>query len=150
MSALESPPRLDAGELEAALGLWLRLAQQKDLRGFKRRFAESGVGEVDYAILLVVEANPGCRQSDLAETLRMRQPNLSPPLDALEGRGLIERRPDPRDRRAQSLHVTAKGRGLLARLRREHEALIASYRARLGEEGYAQLVRLLRDFVEGA
>ena len=52
---------LDAGELEGALGLWLRLAQQKDLREFTRRFEGAGVSQLHLAILLVVAANPGCR-----------------------------------------------------------------------------------------
>jgi DNA-binding MarR family transcriptional regulator len=150
MTTVDTSRALDAGELETAVGLWLRLAQQKDLRGFKRRFAESGISQVDYAALLVIEGNPGCRQADLGALLRIRQPNLVEPLDSLEKRGLIERRPDPRDRRAQTLDLTAAGRTLLASLREQHDALIGAYRARLGEDGYRQLVKLLRAFVEGA
>src|SRR5215469_16217053 len=63
-------PALDARELETALGLWLRLAQQKDLRNFSRRFAESGVSQLQYAALLIIDANPGCRQSELGAALR--------------------------------------------------------------------------------
>jgi DNA-binding MarR family transcriptional regulator len=143
-------PALDAGELESALGLWLRLAQQKDLRAFTRRFAESAVSQLQYAVLLIIDANPGCRQSELGAVLRIRQPNLVEPLESLAGRGLIERRTDPRDRRAQTLDLSEAGRAMLDELRQVHGALIDGYRARLGDEGYQQLLQLLQRFVHGA
>ena len=43
--ALASDEGLDASELEAALGLWLRLAQQKDLREFTRNAVLTLVSE---------------------------------------------------------------------------------------------------------
>ena len=150
MSDLDAATGLDARELEAALGLWLRLAQQKDLRAFSRRFAGSGLSQLQYAAMLVIDANPGCRQSELGPALRIRQPNLVEPLEALSARGLVSRRADPRDRRAQTLELTSAGRRLLAELRASHAELIDGYRARLGEDGYARLVELLRSFVEAA
>lgn len=149
-SAATNSPGLDAEELETAVGLWLRLAQQKDLRGFTRGFAESGISQPQYAILLVIAANPGCRQAELGTALRIRQPNLVEPLESLAARGLIARRADPRDRRAQTLDLTPAGRALLDQLRASHEELIGSYRARLGREGYEQLIALLKAFVQRA
>jgi len=148
-AAAKGPSGLDGGELENAVGLWLRLAQQKDLREFTRRFALTAVSQLQYAALLVIEANPGCRQADLGVMLRIRQPNLVEPLESLAERGLITRRPDPRDGRAQTLELTTAGGTLLEDLRTVHEELIASYRARLGDEDYRRLVALLRAFVEG-
>lgn len=141
---------LDVGELESAVGYWLRLAQQKDLREFTRRFAPSGVGQLAYAMLLVVEANPGCRQADLGAALRIRQPNLVEPLEALTAQGLISRTPDPRDRRAQVLALTSEGRRRLDALKAAHGELIAAYQARLGTDDYQRLIGLLRMFVDGA
>jgi hypothetical protein len=62
-------------------------------------------------------------------------------LDELEGRGLIERRDNPADRRSNALHMTGAGREALARIgqiAREHQdalcaALDESERARLGD-----------------
>jgi DNA-binding MarR family transcriptional regulator len=141
---------LEAGELEQAVGLWLRLAQQADLRDFTRRFADAAISQVQYAILLVVDANPGCRQADLSGVLRMRQPNLVEPLEVLTARGLVMRRPDPRDRRAQILGLTEAGQMLLEELRVAHDDLIDAYQERLGPEGYRRLVELLSAFVKGA
>jgi DNA-binding MarR family transcriptional regulator len=145
----KGPVEMDAGELENAVGLWLRLAQQKDLREFTRRFALTEVSQLQYAALLVIDANPGCRQADLGVMLRIRQPNLVEPLESLADRGLIAREPDPRDGRAQTLALTPAGATLLEDLRNVHEELIGSYRARLGAQDYRRLVELLRAFVEG-
>ncbi len=137
----------DAGELEGAVGFWLRLAQQQDLKAFNRLFADAGITQPLYAMLLAIAARPGLRQADIGERLRMRQPNLVEPIDTLIDRGLIVRRPDPNDGRAQAIDLTPAGVALLERLRVAHGQLIASYRERLGADGYARLVDLLRTFV---
>lgn len=142
-----SPRRLDTAELDEAVGLWLRLAQQQDLRLFNQAFEGSGISQVLFAILLAIAANPGCRQADLGAVLRIRQPNLVEPLDSLIARGLVLREPDPRDRRAQTLALTPAGEARLDELRAAHDRLIASYRERLGEASYRELVELLRSFV---
>jgi len=140
-----APP--DASELEAAVGFWLRLAQQRDLRAFNDRFADVGVSQLSYAILLVLEANPGCRPAGLAAAVRVRQPNLVEPLDALVREGLVSRAPDPRDGRAQALALTADGERRLAELKAVHAGLIDGYRAALGAKDYETLVTLLRRFI---
>ena len=143
-SAERAPP--DTAELDAAVGFWLRLAQQRDLRAFSGRFAGEGISQLGYAILLVLEANPGCRAAELGEAVRVRQPNLGEPLEALVGRGLVSRAPDPRDRRAQVLTLTADGRRRLGEMKVSHAGLIDGYRAALGADGYDQLIALLRRF----
>lgn len=141
---------LDTAELDAAVGLWLRLAQQQDLRAFGERFAGTGVNQLGYAILLVLEANPGARPAELAEAVRVRPPNLVEPLEVLVARGLVLRAPDPRDRRAQALSLTREGDGLLSELRAAHGGLIERYRAALGAEDYDRLIALLRRFTAAA
>ena len=138
---------LDADALEGAVGFWLRLAQQQDLRGFNRMFASFGVSQLAYSMLLLIAANPGCRQADLGLILHIRQPNLVEPIDSLIARGLVQRRPDPDDRRAQTLALTPDGEALLARLRTAHDGLIDRYRERVGPQAYDQLIALLRCFV---
>ena len=144
VAASRSP--LDTAELDAAVGFWLRLAQHRELKTFQAHFGPSGIGQLAYAILLVLEANPGCRQSDLGAAVRVRQPNLVEPLEALAERGLISRTPDPRDRRAQVLALTDEGARRLAELKAVHGRMIEAYREALGSEGYETLVELLRRF----
>ena len=141
---------LDTAELDAAVGFWLRLAQQQDLRAFGDRFAGTGVNQLGYAMLLVLEASPGARPAELAEAVRVRQPNLVEPLEGLVARGLVLREPDPRDRRAQALSLTPQGKAALSELKAVHEGLIEQYRTALGAEDYEILIALLRRFTGAA
>lgn len=148
-AAPKGRPPLDTAELDAAVGFWLRLAQQRDFRAFGDCFSGSGISQLGYAILLVLEVNPGSRPADLAEAVRVRQPNLGEPLEALVAQGLVSRTPDPRDRRAQILALTPGGRRRLGELKLAHADLIKGYREALGPEGYDHLVGLLRQFTQG-
>ena len=56
------------------------------------------------------------RQNVLAERMAVEAMTLSSALDRLEARGLIERRPDPDDRRAKLVQLTAEGETVLARI----------------------------------
>lgn len=53
------------------------------------------------------------RQNVLAERMAVEAMTVSSALDRLEARGLIERRPDPDDRRAKLVHLTAGGEDVL-------------------------------------
>ena len=66
----------------------------------------------------------GCSQRELAEVIEVRPITLARQLDLLEASGLIERRPDPLDRRAVCLHLTPRSR---ARLEQYHEIGDAIY-----------------------
>jgi DNA-binding MarR family transcriptional regulator len=52
-------------------------------------------------------------QVDLADVLELQPISLVRLLDRLVEHGLLERRPDPRDRRANRLFLTASGRQLV-------------------------------------
>jgi MarR family transcriptional regulator for hemolysin len=58
----------------------------------------------------------GLKQSELAEMLDLQPITLTRLLDRLCGSGLIERRADPNDRRANRLYLTAAARPLLEQL----------------------------------
>jgi len=55
----------------------------------------------------------GLSQVDLADVLELQPISLVRLLDRLVEHGLLERRPDPRDRRANRLFLTASGRQLV-------------------------------------
>ena len=66
----------------------------------------------------------GCSQRELAEVIEVRPITLGRQVDLLEAAGLIERRPDPVDRRAVCLYLTPRSR---ARLEQMHEIGDAIY-----------------------
>ncbi len=94
-------------------------------------------------VLVTVIDHPGLRQAALAERLHIEPMTLCGHLDRLAGKGLIERRPDPDDRRAKLVHATAAGAPTLARLRAAIETVRAAPIAGLAPEE----VRTLRDLL---
>lgn len=88
-------------------------------------------------------AGEGVRASELAQHLRIAPRSATEVVDGLEAKGLVERRPDPADRRATRVVLTADGRALSDRLRqakgRESERVFG----RLSERDRAELTRIL-------
>lgn len=68
--------------------------------------------------LRVVAHEDGPRLGRVAEVLRIAPRSATDVVDALEQRGLLERFPDPTDRRASCVRVTAAGAELLASIQR--------------------------------
>jgi MarR family transcriptional regulator for hemolysin len=78
--------------------------------------AQFGITRAQWAVLVRVDRFEGLKQSELAEGLDLQPITLTRLLDKLSDSGLIERRPDPADRRAKRLFLTAAARPLLERL----------------------------------
>ena len=67
-----------------------------------------------YAVLSTLRDEPVRAQSALARAIGADKTRLIPVLDELQRRGLIEREPDPADRRVHLLRLTRAGRDLQA------------------------------------
>ena len=87
-------------------------------------------------------------QRELADRLRVSGPVVVEIVDALEARGMVERRRDPLDRRSNALVVTAAGRHALALARDELDAVTVELVAPIGPEGDAELRALLRKLLQ--
>ena len=75
-----------------------------------------GMTRAQWAVLVRLDMSEGLKQSELAELLDLQPITLTRLLDRLALNGLIERRADPRDRRANRLFLTPAARPLLERL----------------------------------
>lgn len=58
-----------------------------------------------WGILIWLERQPGISQKELSELLDVEPITVARLIDRLEGRGMVERRPDPKDRRIWRLHL---------------------------------------------
>ncbi len=134
---------LDLTGLSTALGFQLRMLDQLVSKKFAAHFQRLEITQTLYAILILLEENPLCRQTDLSVALRMHQPNLVERVNILIERGLIARRTDPSDRRANALELTFAGRHFLKTLSETHDALTADLRAEIGPEVYDKLMALI-------
>lgn len=92
----------------------------------------------------VVGTRDGVRLTDLAEALHIAPRSATEVADGLQERGLIERTPDPGDRRAVILRPTDEGRLVRAEIDAARTADSAELFARLPTADRAELARLLR------
>ena len=72
-----------------------------------------GIGPKDFLLMRFVAASDGQSQHALAERLEIPPSRMVALVDRLEEMGLLERRPDPEDRRVRGLFLTRKGRSVL-------------------------------------
>lgn len=134
----------------------LKLSEQRMWRedGATREAANTLQGlSVSRARLLkaLVEAGAGrMRMSDLSHALGVTARNVTTIVDGLERAGFLARRPDPTDRRAIMLELTAFGRDHIERVLAMKHATSERVFAPLDSEERGQLMRLLRKLAEGA
>ncbi len=81
-----------------------------------QRARQFGISRAQWGVLIRIERNEGMKQSELAELLDLQPISLTRLLDRLDQNGLIERRADPNDRRANRLYLKPAARPLLGRL----------------------------------
>ncbi len=120
---------LDIGVLEGHLGYFARRLQIWIFQDFIRTLSAVDISPAQYSVLVVIAANPGASQSQIANTLGIERARLVRLLDRLEERGLIERLLSAKDRRSHALRLTRQGNQILKRAR----TLAAVHEARLTE-----------------
>jgi DNA-binding MarR family transcriptional regulator len=118
-SEKDKKARLDLGILPKLAGYHLRMAQVALFRDFAQ-----GPGELDvtpglFGVLIIIEANPDLKQSDLARATQLDRSTVVTVIDNLERRGLVERRAALNDRRSNAIRLTADGAVLLRKLKRQ-------------------------------
>jgi DNA-binding MarR family transcriptional regulator len=138
---------IDLDVLTSHLGYALRRAQVWVFQDFIRALSVIDIRPAQYSVLVVIGANPGLSQAELADRLGIERARLVHMLDHLQGRGLTERLPSPTDRRTHALQLTKDGHRVLKRAK----ALAARHEERLTEKigpaGRAQVLELLKVFV---
>jgi DNA-binding MarR family transcriptional regulator len=97
---------------------------------FAERLVVLQLSPPDTGILRLLRMSAGISQQELSARLQIHPSRLVAILDNLEKRHLLERKPNPDDRRLYSLHLTKDGVEILERIgkvAREHQdALLAA------------------------
>ena len=106
-----------------------------------QRAAQFGMSRAKWAVLARLDHCEGLKQAELADMLDLQPITLTRLLDGLCESGLIERHPDPDDRRAKRLFLTPAARPLLKRLSLLGEDLMASALDGLNERRIASLLK---------
>jgi DNA-binding MarR family transcriptional regulator len=113
-------------------------------RQFGERLAPLGVEPRHVGMLARLAANEGKAQQVIGELIGLNPTQMVFLVDELEGRGFVERRRNPADRRSYALYLTPAGRDMLAEVEQVARAHQAALGKSLSESEQEQLTDLLR------
>jgi MarR family transcriptional regulator for hemolysin len=104
-----------------------------------QRARELNMTRAQWAVLVRLQRFEGVKQSELAEMLDLQPITLARLIDKLCGLGLVERRDDAKDRRANRLFLTQKATPTLERLGALGEELMGHALAGIDAAALAQM-----------
>ena len=112
------------------------------------RAKQRGTTRAQWVVLFRLRAHEGLSQVDLADVLELQPISLVRLLDRLVEQGLLERRHDPKDRRANRVYLTAAGRKLVDDLDGLRDAIAADVLHGIPDEAVATSLATLRELKE--
>jgi DNA-binding MarR family transcriptional regulator len=130
--------------LSDRLGYLLGRAHLAHREVAERALASMGLGVKEFGALAVLVEEGPLSQQRLGERQGVDRTTMVAVVDGLERAKLVERRRDPRDRRAYSLHATPKGRRVLERAEEAAGRAEEEFLAALPAPDRRRLKRLLR------
>lgn len=108
------PPGTERLRLMQGVRLGLLTVAERLRQNWTAHAAAVGLSTAQVNALLTLKPGEAVRMRSLAARLDYDASNLSVLIDRLERRGLVERRPDPGDRRVKALVLTPEGERLRA------------------------------------
>lgn len=134
---------IDRGILPDLIGYHVRLAQVAIFRDFVATLRDYEMTPTHFGTLVIINNNPGIKQTDLATAIQIDRSTVVPLIDKLESEGMVTRERLTNDRRTNALRITDDGQRLLERLIpmvRAHEQNIFK---NLTKDEQNQVIRLL-------
>ena len=118
---------------------------------FEKFLVEHGLSHGRFAILMYLNRAPDTpvNQTHLAEAYGVAKATVTGLIDGLERDALVERLPDPNDRRASLVQLTARGRKFLEDFLPSHFRGVAELMSGFDQRDRAELVRLVEKIREG-
>ena len=131
MPPTQSNIHAEIGRLVTRLGrIWRRETDQA--------LSDHGLSDATAIPLLVLSRQgDNVRQGVLADELGIEGPSLVRLIDLLQAEGLVERREDPTDRRAKTLHLTATGEAKVEEINRVLRRMRANLLKDIGSDALA-------------
>lgn len=109
----------------------------------RHRLADLGLTLDQFIVMMALAEQDGVQQRALGARTQLADYTITRALDALSDLGYVERRPDPRSRRAHLVCLTEAGQARMPRLMRVIIEINAAFLAPLGEADGAEFLRLL-------
>jgi DNA-binding MarR family transcriptional regulator len=128
---------------------WIGVARACQLmqQAVTRAIADLGIKPPHLDILVNLYRFEGISQQELARKLLVGRSNMSMLLPQLERRGLIERRPDRKDRRVLRLFLTPEGRALTEQAMTIQTALIERILSQTPADRCLQVAEAMEDII---
>jgi DNA-binding MarR family transcriptional regulator len=99
-------------DIEKSAGFLLAKAHQRLYAYFRRELSDYAITPPQFALLAFLWRRDGLSQTELSERTEVDRTTISGLVDRLEKTGLVERRPNPSDRRACLVNLTQAGKAL--------------------------------------
>lgn len=133
-----------------AIGGLLRLAWQIHRDHLYERVRAAGFADVTRAQFALIRwpTLDGVRPGQLADSVGLSKQAVNDLLGELDRNGYIERHPDPADRRARIVRLTARGQQLQRTSHEMSRALEAAWAASIGADRFSAFRSSLQDLVE--
>jgi DNA-binding MarR family transcriptional regulator len=125
------------------LGFVLGDAARLLRRSFDERARAMGVTRPQWRVLALLKRFDGSTQVTIADMLEVEPITLGRMIDRLQDAELVERRADPKDRRAWRLHLTAKGLAKIKELQPTASAMFVDALQGISEDKQADLEDML-------
>ena len=105
-------------DLENSLGMLLDWASQFMRLELNRKFTAAGLQATSeqWKILIILWFEDGLTQQQLAQKTNKNKVSVVKLVDGLERRGLVNRRPDPKDRRINRIFLTPRGKTIQGKM----------------------------------
>lgn len=113
-------------------------------RGMGAVFRAHGLTAPQFDVLATLTRRGDVSQQTLASQLLVSKGNVSFVVTRMETAGLIDRKSDAADPRANQLSLTPRGRALYERIMPEHDAVLATHFGRLNATQLETLVSIIR------
>lgn len=102
-----------------------------------------GLTSAQWRVLAYLARSEGSNQASLADHMDMEPITLSRHLDRMESAGMLERQPDPNDRRAHRLYLTDNGRELMDGFRAVAGEVVGDYTDGISDREIAVAIDIL-------
>jgi DNA-binding MarR family transcriptional regulator len=142
---------INFGPLAYWVGFNLRMAQEATFQAFSRRSQEVGESPGRFATLTIIARNPGISQTELSHANGRDKSSLTPVVEDLVRRGLVERKRMNSDRRTYRLKVTPAGKKVLTQLTRcarQHERILDTIIGRRDRTSFLRILKRIAAEIE--
>ncbi|HEY6022694.1 MAG TPA: MarR family transcriptional regulator [Pseudolabrys sp.] len=142
---------INFGPLAYWVGFNLRMAQEAAFQAFSRRSQEIGESPGRFATLTLIARNPGISQTELSLANGRDKSTLTPVVEDLVRRGLVERKRMDSDRRTYRLNLTSAGKKVLTtmtRCARRHERNLDNVIGARDRKRFVQILKKIAAEIE--